>query len=128
MRRRAKPGFTLIELLVVVVIVGILAAIAVVAFGSTKGKANFAAMRSDLHQLTTAQEGFFYTYGHYSKDPDSLHMHLSPGVQLTIHEGTPAGWSATTTHPASYPHLCTVFYGGATPVPPAIQDGLVACQ
>jgi type IV pilus assembly protein PilA len=128
MRRRSKPGFTLIELLVVVVIIGILAAIAVVAFGSTKGKANFAAMRSDLHNLATAQEGFFYSHGVYSNDLDSLRFSLSPGVQMTISEATGSGWSATATHPESYPHLCSLFYGGAAAVVPATQDGVVACQ
>jgi prepilin-type N-terminal cleavage/methylation domain-containing protein len=128
MRRRAKPGFTLIELLVVMVIVGILAAIAVVSFGSTKMKANFAAMRSDLHQLSMAEEGFFYEHRAYSLDLDSLKMSLSHGVSITVHEATPTGWSATATHPESYPHLCSIFYGGAAVVAPATQDGVVACQ
>lgn len=57
-RSRQKRGFTLIELLIVVVIIGILAAVAIPKFQSTKGKANYAAMKSDLHNLTTAQEAF----------------------------------------------------------------------
>jgi len=128
MRFRTKPGFTLVELLVVMVIVGILAAISVVSFGSTKMKANFAAMRSDLHQLSTNEEGFFYEHRAYSADLDSLKMVLSKGVQIVIHEATPTGWSATATHPESYPHLCSIFYGGAAVVGPATQDGVVACQ
>ena len=128
MQLRAKRGFTLIELLVVVVIIGILAATAIVTFQSTKGKANFAAMRSDLHQLSTNQEAFFYVYGHYSADLDSLKMNLSHGVQITISEATATGWSATATHPESYPHLCSIFYAGAAPVVPATQDGVVACN
>jgi len=51
-----RRGFTLIELLIVVVIIGILAAMAIPKFMNTKGKANFAAMKSDLHNLTTAEE------------------------------------------------------------------------
>jgi prepilin-type N-terminal cleavage/methylation domain-containing protein len=128
MRLRAKRGFTLIELLVVVVIIGILAAISIVTFQSTKGKANFAAMRSDLHQLSTAEEAFFYVYAHYSADLDSLKMNLSRGVQITISEATTTGWAATATHPESYPHLCSIFYAGAAPLAPATQDGVVGCQ
>src|SRR5687768_11701910 len=58
--RRAKEqaGFTLIELLIVVVIIGILASIAIPKFASTKEKAFLAAMKSDLRNLVTAQEGY----------------------------------------------------------------------
>ena len=128
MRLRAKRGFTLIELLIVVVIIGILAAIGIVTFQASKGKAFFASMRSDLHQLATNQEAFFYVYGHYSADLDSLKMNLSHGVQLVISEATTTGWAATATHPESYPHLCSMFYAGASPLGPATQDGVVACQ
>ena len=51
-----RKGFTLIELLIVVVIIGILAAIAIPKFASTKEKAYLASMKSDLRNLATAQE------------------------------------------------------------------------
>ena len=54
-----RKGFTLIELLIVVVIIGILAAIAIPKFASTKEKAYLASMKSDLRNLATAQEGYF---------------------------------------------------------------------
>ena len=128
MMARRRAGFTLIELLIVVVIIGILAAMAIVAFGATKGKANFAAMRSDLHNLATAEEGFFYEHRAYTTRLDSLVFSTSHGVQLVINEATNAGWSATATHPESYPHLCSLYYGSAAPVVPATTDGVVACQ
>ncbi|MFN2565760.1 MAG: type IV pilin protein, partial [Gemmatimonadaceae bacterium] len=53
---RNRKGFTLIELLIVVVIIGILAAIAIPKFASTKEKAYVTAMRSDLRNMMTAQE------------------------------------------------------------------------
>jgi len=56
-----RKGFTLIELLIVVVIIGILAAIAIPKFASTKEKAYLASMRSDLRNLATTEEGFFGT-------------------------------------------------------------------
>ena len=46
--KTAKKGFTLIELLIVVVIIGILAAIAIPKFASTKQKANAKVRLSDL--------------------------------------------------------------------------------
>ena len=54
-----RKGFTLIELLIVVVIIGILAAIAIPKFANTKEKAYWPAMKSDLRNLVTAEEGFF---------------------------------------------------------------------
>jgi prepilin-type N-terminal cleavage/methylation domain-containing protein len=123
-----RRGFTLIELLIVVVIIGILAAIAVPKFQATKGKAYFAGMRSDLHNLTTAQESWFYDHASYSTSADSMHFNSSKGDIVTITEATPTGWSATSANPDSYPHFCALFLGNATPVPPATDAGVVACQ
>src|SRR2546430_6067040 len=50
-----RKGFTLIELLIVVVIIGILAAIAILKFANTKAKAYIASMKSDLRNLVTAE-------------------------------------------------------------------------
>lgn len=125
---RARAGFTLIELLIVVVIIGILAAIAIPKFRSTKGKAYFAAMKSDLHNLTTLQETYFYDRRQYADNVDSLHFKPTQGVVLVIDEATPTGWAATTTHPMSAPHLCRLFVGNATPIAPATEAGVVACQ
>src|SRR3954470_6892379 len=102
MHSRRRQGFTLIELLIVVVIIGILAAIAIPKFQSTKGKAYFAGMRSDLHNLTTAQESYFYDHAHYSSALDSLSFSSSKGDVVTVTEATAVGWSATSSNPESY--------------------------
>jgi type IV pilus assembly protein PilA len=123
-----RRGFTLIELLIVVVIIGILAAIAIPKFASTKGKAYFAGMKSDLHNLTTAQESFFYDNSRYSVALDSLQFNTSHGDVVVITEASVNGWSATATNPESYPHLCAMFIGTAAAVAPATAAGVVACQ
>jgi type IV pilus assembly protein PilA len=63
---RGMAGFTLIELLIVVVIIGILAAIAIPQFASTKERAFDGAAKSDLRNLMTAEESYFYDNGSYT--------------------------------------------------------------
>lgn len=123
-----RRGFTLIELLVVVVVIGILAVIAIPKFQSTKGKAYFAGMRSDLHNLTTAQESYFYLTGKYTTRLDSLAFDSSRGDVVNVTEATVSGWSATSENPESYPHFCAFFLGDAAPVSPATTPGVIACQ
>ncbi|HEX8849170.1 MAG TPA: prepilin-type N-terminal cleavage/methylation domain-containing protein [Gemmatimonadaceae bacterium] len=126
MRRRA--AFTLVELLVVVVVIGILAAMAIPKFKNTKGKANAAALRTDLRNLATAEESYFYTNNHYTGVLDSLKFRGSNGVVVTIPEANAAGWSATVTHPDAWPMRCSLFYAGAAPLAPATAEGLITCQ
>lgn len=129
MPQHTKRGFTLIELLIVVVIIGILAAIAIPKFQNTKGKANAAALRSDLRSLATAQEAYFYEHTAYADDVAKLKIQVSPGVVMTIVSATAKGWSAKVTHPQSFPLTCAVFTGTvASPPTPATVEGLVACQ
>ncbi len=123
-----RRAFTLIELLIVVVIIGILAAMAIPKFQSTKGKAYFAGMRSDLHNLTTAQESYFYDHASYTNDLSALHFQPSHGDSVVITEATVNGWSATSSNPESYPHFCALFLGSAAAVAPATSAGVVACQ
>jgi prepilin-type N-terminal cleavage/methylation domain-containing protein len=127
--RPRRLGFTLIELLIVVVIIGILAAIAVPKFNSTKGKANAAALRADLRNLASAQEAYFHEHSWYTTDTAQLKHTTSRGVVLTIISATQGGWAAKATHPQSFPLTCAMF-NGFVPSPPYPGDpeGVVTCH
>ena len=79
-----RKGFTLIELLIVVVIIGILAAIAIPKFASTKEKAYLASMKSDLRNLATAQEAFAAdnNQNYFSGDGDEPGRSARPAARV----------------------------------------------
>jgi Tfp pilus assembly protein PilE len=115
-------------LLIVVVIIGILAAIAIPKFENTKGKANAAALKSDLHNLATAEEAYLFDHGTYTTNRSLLNVTSSSGVVLEIVTAHSSGWSARATHPASFPLTCAIFAGTVTPLSPATIEGLIGCQ
>lgn len=124
----ARKGFTLIELLIVVVIIGILAAIAIPKFQHTKGKANVSVIKSDLRNLMSAQEAYYYDYQVYASTLAQLSVTKSNGVELVIFDADAKGWAATATHPQAYPLTCGVFVAGAPPRAPADVEGLIGCK
>lgn len=128
MNKPRKSGFTLIELLIVVVIIGILAAIAIPKFASMKGQAFLAAMRSDLRNLATAQESYYYSTNAYSSNLGQLNFVPSAGVTLTVPEATAGGWSASATHTSLGAETCTVYFGTAAAIAPATLEGRITCN
>ncbi|HET8761959.1 MAG TPA: prepilin-type N-terminal cleavage/methylation domain-containing protein [Gemmatimonadales bacterium] len=129
-QRASRAGFTLIELLIVVVIIGLLSAMAIPKFAATKTQARMAEMRSDLHNLATAQEAYASdNNAYYAGAVPNAALLYSPsqGVTITIVEGTVSGWSAiaSTTYTS---RTCAMFVGSAAPVSPAIEEGQIACS
>jgi prepilin-type N-terminal cleavage/methylation domain-containing protein len=123
-----RRGFTLIELLIVVTVIGMLAAIAIPRFNNMKQKANVAAMQTALKNLGQAEETYFSEHGEYTAILESLNFNPSAEMTLTVVEATNTGWSATITHPLAMPRKCAFYLGTATPVPPATDQGSLACE
>jgi type IV pilus assembly protein PilA len=129
MMRTAKKGFTLIELLIVVVIIGILAAIAIPKFASTKQKAYVASMKADLRNLVTIEEAYFSdqtTYATNTVLQANGSYQTSKGNSVTTSTPTATGWSATATNvyvpSTTSPSQCDVWIGAATP--PSTVDSI----
>jgi len=125
----SRHGFTLIELLIVVVVIGLLASIAIPKFANTKEKAYVGAMKSDLRNLATAEEAYFYDSAKYTTNFALMNnFRPSTGVTLVVTQATPSGWSATTTSLYATGRQCALFSGLANPVAPATTEGRITCQ
>ena len=138
-RSTVRKGFTLIELLIVVVIIGILAAVAIPKFATTKDKAFIANMKSDLKNLSAVQESFFSDSNRYAttteiKAAPYSFVASNAGV-TTILTSTATGWSAKVANPAVKSVAACAIYSGpaadstsAAGVAGVVQDNVPACK
>jgi type IV pilus assembly protein PilA len=125
-----RKGFTLIELLIVVVIIGILAAIAIPKFATTKDKAKLASVKTDVRNYMTAEEAYFSdnaTYGDAAAlQGAGYNFTLSSGNTFGASGATAAGYNVTVTNLSISAGIksCTVVVG-----PPALpaDDGVIKC-
>jgi len=134
MQPSQKHGFTLIELLIVVVIIGILAAVAIPKFSSTKQRASRSAGLADMRNLATSQEGFFADSARYASITDTGSaagkMNFSPStgnMALTI-AASATGWNAVVSIPGG--ESCGIYHGSAVApggMPATIQSGVPVC-
>jgi prepilin-type N-terminal cleavage/methylation domain-containing protein len=120
-------GFTLIELLLVIVVIGILASVLVPRWQSTRERAFVVTMKSDMRNLVSAEESYFYERATYTSNFSALtDFSLSRGVTITINQLTTSGWSATATHSSAH-RQCFLYIGNASPVGGATVEGQVNC-
>lgn len=65
--KKVKPGFTIVELLIVIVVIGILAAITIVAFNGVQQRARNSAKLSTVQQTATLIQMYKAEHGSYPR-------------------------------------------------------------
>src|SRR3954470_2745029 len=85
-KRSGEGGFTLIELLIVIVILGILAAIVVLAIGGLKTSSKSAACDAEAKTIETAEDAYFASTGLETNYTDAAGL---MGAKLLKSDPTP---------------------------------------
>lgn len=120
-------------MMVVLIVIGILAATAMLTMGSSSSKAYRAAMQSDLRLVAMAQESYIETRfaetgdARYADDVSQLGLNLTNGVQVQL-LGNEKGWSARTTHDRVAGARCAMYRGTIEILGPAVDEGRITCD
>ena len=97
-----KKGFTLIELLVVIAIIGILSSIVLVSMGNIRANARDANRRSDMGQMSLAQEMYYNENAEYVSSA-ALPAAIGTALTMPSDPGTTAyGWANNTADSSTY--------------------------
>jgi general secretion pathway protein G len=75
-RYRKASGFTIVELLIVVVVIGILAAIVVVAYNGVTNSANDSVVKNDLKQSYSKIQQFYVVNGYLPSSQTEINQNL----------------------------------------------------
>jgi prepilin-type N-terminal cleavage/methylation domain-containing protein len=100
-RRNSRPirthtsarGFTIVELLIVIVVIGILAAIVIVAYNGVQERARNAAILSDIRQVQKYIEAYNAVNGSYPITSATTIAGVSTSAPVTSDAGCPQGTS-----------------------------------
>lgn len=76
-----QPGFTIVELLIVIVVIGILAAIVIVAYNGVTGRANDETVKSNLDNISKQMEMYQSAAGRYPENDTELYG-ISGGIKV----------------------------------------------
>jgi len=125
-----RKGFTLIELLIVVVIIGILAAIAIPKFATTKDKAKLASVKTDVRNYMTAQEAYFSdnaTYGAVANLTASPYNFTFSSGNTGVGAGAAGGWTISVSNSSisTGTKSCQTTVGSSASAP--TLDGVIQC-
>lgn len=74
---KKQPGFTIVELLIVIVVIGILAAITIVAYNGIQSRARDTQRKSDTTVITQALEYYYSINGEYPPSSGSTAINTS---------------------------------------------------
>ena len=77
-------GFTIVELLIVIVVIGILAAISIVAYNGVSNQANDSAVKSDLRNFASKIQQYHATTGVYPGELNGTSTAGPSGVNFSV--------------------------------------------
>ena len=86
-RRAAVIGFTIVELLIVIVVIGILAAIVIVAFNGVQARANDSHRVSDVDNLKKFMEVFYIDNGYYPGSGNIANANAATALSSGVLQG-----------------------------------------